>query len=330
METLFFALNAILPIMLLIALGYQLKRIKMFNQGFLKTANSFVFRVALPVLLFINIYKIGSVSDIDWAIISYSMLMILLVFFLGLLSVIFLVPDDKRKGVVLQAIFRSNYAIIGIPLATALGGTEATAIASIISAFTIPLFNILAVIGLSIFIKEEGKKISYFNILKNIVKNPLIIGVSMGLVVLVLRNYVDTFTIKENMPFLYKTLTDVAVIASPLALIILGADFQFKAIKSMYKEIILGVTWKIAITPVLSLSIGYFLFKTFNLINISQDTLPGLIALFGSPVAVTSAVMAGEMGSDEELAAQLVVWSSLLSVFTIFILVVAFKSFGLL
>lgn len=330
METLFFALNAILPIMLLIALGYQLKRIEMFNHGFLKTANSFVFRVALPVLLFINIYKIESVSDIDWAIISYSMLMILLVFFLGLLCVIFLVPDDKRKGVVLQATFRSNYAIIGIPLATALGGTEATAIASIISAFTIPLFNILAVIGLSIFIKEEGKKISYFSILKNIVKNPLIIGVSMGLVVLVLRNYVDTFTIKENIPFLYKTLTDVAVIASPLALIILGADFQFKAIKSMYKEIILGVTWKIAITPVLSLSIGYFLYKTFNLINISQDTLPGLIALFGSPVAVTSAVMAGEMGSDEELAAQLVVWSSLLSVFTIFILVVVFRSFGLL
>lgn len=330
METLFFALNAILPIMLLIALGYQLKRIEMFNHGFLKTANSFVFRVALPVLLFINIYKIESVSDIDWAIISYSMLMILLVFFLGLLCVIFLVPDDKRKGVVLQATFRSNYAIIGIPLATALGGTEATAIASIISAFTIPLFNILAVIGLSIFIKEEGKKISYFSILKNIVKNPLIIGVSMGLVVLFLRNYVDTFTIKENIPFLYKTLTDVAVIASPLALIILGADFQFKAIKSMYKEIILGVTWKIAITPVLSLSIGYFLYKTFNLINISQDTLPGLIALFGSPVAVTSAVMAGEMGSDEELAAQLVVWSSLLSVFTIFILVVVFRSFGLL
>ena len=84
--------------------------------------------------------------------------------------------------------------------------------------------------------------------------------------------------LKENIPFLYKTLTDVAVIASPLALIILGADFQFKAIKSMYKEIILGVTWKIAITPVLSLSIGYFLYKTFNLINISQDTLPGLIA----------------------------------------------------
>ena len=139
METLFFALNAILPIMLLIALGYQLKRIEMFNHGFLKTANSFVFRVALPVLLFINIYKIESVSDIDWAIISYSMLMILLVFFLGLLCVIFLVPDDKRKGVVLQATFRSNYAIIGIPLATALGGTEATAIASIISAFTIPL-----------------------------------------------------------------------------------------------------------------------------------------------------------------------------------------------
>lgn len=330
MDTLFFALNAILPIILLIALGYQLKRINMFNRGFLKVANSFVFRVALPVLLFVNVYKIESIKDIDWAVVLYSVLMIIIVFILGIICVLLFVPDDRRKGVVVQATFRSNYAIIGIPLATALGGVEATAIASILSAFSIPLFNVLAVIGLSVFIKEEGKPVSYVGILKNIAKNPLIIGVMFGLLALVIRNYTTAFSLKEDIPFLFKAFSDVAVIASPLALIILGADFEFKAMKSMYKEILLGVTWKIVLTPILSLSVGYLLFKQFEVINISADTLPGLIALFGSPVAVTSAVMAAEMGSDEELAAQLVVWSSIGSVITIFLFVVFFKNVGLL
>lgn len=330
MDTLFFALNAILPIILLIALGYQLKRINMFNRGFLKVANSFVFRIALPVLLFVNVYKIESIKDIDWAVVLYSVLMIIIVFILGIICVLLFVPDDRRKGVVVQATFRSNYAIIGIPLATALGGVEATAIASILSAFSIPLFNVLAVIGLSVFIKEEGKPVSYIGILKNIAKNPLIIGVMFGLLALVIRNYTTAFSLKEDIPSLFKAISDVAVIASPLALIILGADFEFKAIKSMYKEILLGVTWKIVLTPILSLSVGYLLFKQFEVINISADTLPGLIALFGSPVAVTSAVMAGEMGSDEELAAQLVVWSSIGSVITIFLFVVFFKNVGLL
>lgn len=330
MDTLLFALNAILPIIILIALGYQLKRIELFNQNFLKVANRFVFRVALPVLLFYNVYNIDSIKDIDWPTVIYAVVMITIIFFLGIITVLLLVKDDRRKGVVVQAAFRSNYAIVGIPLATALGGVEATAIASILSAFTIPLFNVLAVIGLTIFIREDGKSISYMGILKNIVKNPLIIGVSVGLVALVLRSFDLGFVLKDDIPFLFKAISDVAVIASPLALIVLGADFEFQAIKTMLKEIIIGVTWKIFLTPVISLAIGYILFKYFDLISFDNNTIPGLIALYGSPVAVTSAVMAAEMGCDDELAAQLVVWSSIGSVLTIFLFVVFFKNVGLI
>lgn len=330
MDTLLFALNAILPIIILIALGYQLKRIELFNQNFLKVANRFVFRVALPVLLFYNVYNIDSIKDIDWPTVIYAVVMITIIFFLGIITVLLLVKDDRRKGVVVQAAFRSNYAIVGIPLATALGGVEATAIASILSAFTIPLFNVLAVIGLTIFIREDGKSISYMGILKNIVKNPLIIGVSVGLVALVLRSFDLGFVLNDDIPFLFKAISDVAVIASPLALIVLGADFEFQAIKTMLKEIIIGVTWKIFLTPVISLAIGYILFKYFDLISFDNNTIPGLIALYGSPVAVTSAVMAAEMGCDDELAAQLVVWSSIGSVLTIFLFVVFFKNVGLI
>ena len=331
------AVNAVLPIVLIIMFGYFLRRINFISKDFVKTGNKLVFNVLLPCMLFINVYDIESFALIQWDIIIYSCIMICLIFLLGLVTAILLTPVPERRGVILQCTFRSNFALIGIALAGALGGPEAEATASIISAATVPLFNILAVIALSIFIGGEGNsKYSVKNILLNIAKNPLIIGVVLGLVCLVIRTLQGSvwgepiFTIKEHAYFLYKVLDNLKTIASPFALLVLGGQFEFSAVRGLFKEIAVGTVWRTLIAPFIGIGVAILLSEYTSLLSCGVREYPALVALFGAPVAVSSAVMAGEMKNDEQLATQLVVWSSVCSIGTIFLIVCVLMALGYL
>ncbi len=351
------AVNAIVPIVLLIVLGYVLKRIKFLTGEFLKIGNKLVFNVCLPCMLFINIYNIEDLSSVDWGLVIYSVIAVFVIFGIGLVVSILTTKDNRRRGVILQCCYRSNFAIIGISLAAALAGSAVGAeetvngVVAIIQAFTIPIFNILAVISLSIFVgrpeaqlDENGmlvKSASHHTdvkkILLNIIKNPLIIGIVIGLVFLGLR-YAEIaiwgspapFTIKDDLTFIYDTLDDLKSIATPLALIVLGGQFEFSAVKGMSKEIIVGTVFRIVIAPLLGVGCAVLLSEFTPLLNFGQTEYPALIALFGTPVAVSSAIMAGEMGNDEQLAGQLVVWTSICSIVTLFATVFLLMSFGLL
>ncbi len=320
MENLLFTLNAILPIILPILLGYGLKRLHFFSDTFLTEANKLVFKVLIPILLFSNLY-LADLTQINWAFVGYAALAIIVLFLIGMIVVIF-IPNRKQKGVVLQAAFRSNYAIIGIPLATALGGAVAGAEASVVAAVSVPLFNILAVVALSIYDHEEGQKISVKNILFKIVTNPLILGVFCGLVVCGITMGINSVPgndvagfLNEYLKFIPDTISTLGKMATPLALIVLGGRFEFKAVKALWRQITVAVALRLVIAPTLFLIIAYFLgFKGSTQFAI-------LIALFASPIAVSSAPMAAQMGQDEELAGQIVVWTSTLSAFSLFIII---------
>lgn len=378
LDVLFTSINAVVPIILLILLGYLLKRFKFLNDNFIKIGNKFVFKVCLPCMLFINIYdKMNSFADIRWDVVIYSTVAILVIFGLGLLTAVLTTKKQNRRGVILQCSFRSNFAIIGLTLVSRLGGDEA--LGGIISAFSIPVFNILAVVALSIFtekqpennaepvladgenfsigensainensamtagaqssagVKAVKSKNSVKNILLNIIKNPLIIGVFAGLVCVGIREIeraccggATPFRLDTQLKFLYTGLVDLKVIASPLALIVLGGQFEFSALKGMTKEIIVGTVWRIVIAPLIGIGVAVLLSNFTNLFTFGPEVYPTLIALFGTPVAVSSAIMAGEMNNDEQLATQLVVWTSIGSIITIFATVFLLMSFGLL
>lgn len=365
--------NAVLPIVLLIVLGYLLKRIKFLNQNFIKIGNKFVFKVCLPCMLFINIYdKMNSFSDIRWDVVLYAVIAICTIFGLGLVTAVLTTKKQNRRGVILQCSFRSNFAIIGLALVERLGGD--VGIAGIISAFSIPVFNILAVVALSIFVgKEEVEnpvadnnensameagaqsspgvkaaksKHGIKNILLNIVKNPLIIGVVLGLVFVGIREIeracgcielveVDgkmvemvCFRLNKQFKFLYTGISDLKAIASPLALIVLGGQFEFSAVKGMTKEIIVGTVWRVVLAPLIGIGVAVLLSTYTPILNNLNAVYPTMLALFGTPVAVSSAIMAGEMKNDEQLATQLVVWTSISSIVTIFITVFILMSCG--
>lgn len=339
METFFFACNAVLPIILLIFLGYYLRQKELYNDTFLKCGNKFVFQVALPVLLFYNVYSIKTIQDIRWSVIAFACGMSVAVFLVGMGVTMLFTKDDKKRGVLLQCIFRSNFAIIGIPLSESIGGTGGIKTASIISAFSIPLFNVLAVVALTMFQKDDcGRKISMKQVGKKIAQNPLIRGVLLGFVCLLIRGIIPKdeqtgqyiFTIQNNLPFLYKAIKNVGAIASPFALIVLGGNFKFCAVKRLWKEIIYGTAWRVILTPFLAISSALLLSGHTQIFHFTSAEYPAFIALFASPVAVASAIMAGEMGGDEELAGQLVVWTSICSVFTIFVTIVILRNLGVI
>ena len=330
------ATNAVAPIILLILLGYGLRQKGFLTEGFIKTGNKFVFHVCLPCMLFVNVYQIERLSDIRWDLVAYCVAALLVIFLLGLLTTLAVTKVPERRGVVLQCTFRSNFALIGLSLVTALGAEDAMAVAAIISAFTIPAFNILAVISLSMFVgsssswQESVKKMAW-----NVVKNPLIIGIVLGLFALVIREVQLkmfgelVFCLSVHTKFLYTALNNIKSIASPFALIILGGEFVFSAVKGLLKEIAVGTAFRLVVTPVLGIG-GAILLSRANLLTCGPEVYPALIALFGSPVAVSSAIMAGSMGSDKQLATQLVVWTSLLSIVTIFLQVCILMAMGLI
>lgn len=338
MDTLIFATNAILPIILLIFLGYLLKKKNFLEIPWFKKSNTFIFKVCLPCLLFINVYNIESFTAIDWSVVVYSEIAIFVIFFLGLAVVKLTIPEDRQKGVVLQCIFRSNFAIIGLPLAESLGGVDGKGIAAVLSAFSIPTFNILAVIALTMFCREEnGQKISLKDVVGKITHNPLIIGVVCGLAALLLRSFIPlgadgapVFSLSGSLSFLYSAVNNLAKIASPMALVVLGGLFDFSAVKGMMKQIIIGTGFRVAIVPFLVIGAAVLLSRYTSLLNFDASVYPALIALFGSPVAVSSAIMAQEMDNDGVLAGQLVVWTSIASIFTLFLTILVLRGIGLL
>ncbi len=328
-EIFLFAFNAIMPVVLLILLGWGLKRIKFLSDGFLSDANKFVFNVALPVLLFYNVYNIKDFGEINWGTVGFAGAVILVLFVFGLVFCNILTRDRRQKGVIWQAFYRSNFAIIGLPLAEALGGIEGVATASVLSAFSIPVFNALAVVSLSVYTSSDGRsKVSVKEILMKIVKNPLIIGVFAGMCVLAVRQFAPVdFTIKDNMPFIYKPLEMLASTASPVALVVLGGRFRFSAVKEMKLQVAGGTLARIVFAPVLGLGLSILL-SFSDKFSFGAGHYAAFLALFGSPVAVSSAIMAAQMDNDDTLADQILVWTSIFSILTVFVFVVILKKFS--
>ena len=150
-EIFMFSFNAVMPILLLVLLGFILRKINFASDDFFKTANKMVFRIFLPILLFYNVYEIETLSDINWQAVIFSVIIVLILFVIGVVTGTLTAKNRDQIGVISQNAFRSNYAIIGISLAASLGGSSATAFASVITAVLIPLFNFLGVILLSYY-----------------------------------------------------------------------------------------------------------------------------------------------------------------------------------
>lgn len=333
-----FAFNAVMPIVLMIALGYFLRAGRFMPEQFFAWVNSFAFRVAMPVNCFYNIYRLSSLTEIDWTVVIYIGVVTLLYFFIGMAASGMVTTDIRQRGVVVQCFFRSNFAVIGMALVQTLGGAAGTGLGALMTGFSVIIYNILAVIALTMYIKEPGKPgPGAGEICRDIVKNPLIIGSVCGLAAVAVRSLLPAgadgqpiFSMQRDLPFLYQSVGSLAQTGSPLVLIALGGQFSFKAVGGMRRQILVGTIWRDICSPVLALAAAILLDRLVDAISFDGVSYAAIIAAFGSPVAVSSVIMASEMHNDAQLASQYVVWTYLLSVLTLFLIIAYAKAAGLI
>lgn len=325
MADLIFALNATAPIIILVMLGFFMKRVGVIPYELAKPINKIVFKLLLPIMLFNNIYKIEDFGSINVGYLIFVAVSVAVLFFAGLFLSALMTSERSRRAVLIQAVFRSNYALIGIPLAISLFGDEGAATASLLSAVSIPVFNIFAVIALSLF-DPSGKRPSPKRVLLGIIKNPLIIGISAGLLTLGVRALFTkvgvAFRLTDIEP-LTKVIGQISGAATPIALLALGAQFEFSAISGMKREIIWGTLIRTLIVPALAIGTA-MLFPSFGGAHFAA-----FVGLYCTPLAVSTVPMTQEMGSDAELAGQLVIFTTIASAFGIFFFTYILRLIGI-
>ena len=316
LDNLLFSANVIVPIFLLIMLGYCLTRLKLWDAHFLKIANNVCFKCLLPVLLFYNVATADIFEVFNGTLIIYCCLCACLLCGVLFLIVPLFIKDKKRRGVMIQGTFRSNFLLFGVPLGLSIGGDKGAVLAAVVAAFYVPVINMLSVISLYAFSDAEGKSLK--SALIGIIKNPLIIGGVSGLLFSLFRNSVGF----ELPRMLDSTLENIKMTATPIAFLILGGDLKFASMLRNVKVSIFSVLGKIVLIPTVMLTISALVFG-FNRLEMAI-----LVAVFATPNAVSSYAMARNYEADYELAGEIITLGTLLSVATMFAFITITKSLG--
>ncbi|MGL1891489.1 MAG: AEC family transporter [Spirochaetaceae bacterium] len=301
MNNLIYSLNAVLPVFLLIVTGVVLKKVKLIDADFISKASKLVFKVALPVLIFLNISKSNFTQAINPKEIMFIIIIVSVTVLILFIVSGFIIKDGASRGVFIQGAFRSNIAIIGLAIIYNLFGEVGLTKSSILMLFTFPLYNIYAVLVLTISL-ENGRKGSGLLILKAIITNPLIIAALVALPF-------SIFNIETGI-IVNKYLNYIARMTLPLALLGVGGSLSFHSFKKDISIAISASVIKIIIYPALAALI-------LIVAGFRGVSLGAIFIILGAPTAVSSYVMAEAMGSNSELAANIILITTLGSIFTI-------------
>ncbi|MDF2941156.1 MAG: family transporter [Herbinix sp.] len=311
MNNIILAFSVVFPLMLMMLVGYGLRKRNITDTHSLNVMNKLVFRVFLPLLLFLNIYSLDPKEALNQENVKLLIMTAISVLATVILSHIVLsktVKDKKKCSVMIQGIFRSNLVLFGIPIATSIYGENRIGIVSLLAAFIVPLFNILAVTVLELY---RGSKVKLKSVLFSILKNPLILASAFAFLLIILRIQLPDI--------LLSSITSMSKVATPLAFVILGGTFQFDRLAVNTKHLIVVVLSKLILLPAIVFAIAL-------LLGFRNEALVALIGAFASPTAVSSFTMALEMEADGELAGQIVVLTSIACILTIFLWVLILRT----
>ncbi len=311
-ENLLYTLGVIIPLVALMFGGYVAKQKNMVNATTAGQCNNLVFKIFLPLLLFNNLRSTTITSISEPQVFLFVALAIPLLFILVTLLVVIIEKDNPKRGVMIQGMCRSNYAIFGLPMVSLLQPGEDLAVAATLIAVVIPAYNIFSVIVLTIF---GGGRIEPLKILKSLATNNLIIATLCGIAFMV-------FGIKLPVA-LGNTIDYFAVTATPLALFMLGAKFDFSGFLRIGKQLVIICFGKLAVLPTIVVAAAI-------LLGFRGVELTCLMVIFYAPTAASSYVMAVEMGGDGDLASSTVVVTTTLSTITMFIVIFTLKNFGMI
>lgn len=303
-------LEAVMPIFLLMLVGYAARRFRIIDERDVRRTNAIIFRTFMPALLFESIYSSDFESAVNLRLIAFAVVAVLLMIALSIAFVLLVEKNKNRHSVMIQGLYRSNFALVGIPVAEALMRGGDISVVAVLLAVIVPVYNVAAVLILEGF---GGRKVNVRHMLLDVAKNPLIISSALGLLFLGLD---------IKLPGIVMTVVeDMADAAGPIALFLLGAFFRFETMGKYKREISIVSVGRLVVIPGIFLTLGY-------LFGFRGAEFAGLIALFASCTAVASFTMAEQMGGDSELAGDIVVTTSVLCSFTLYLWSVLFMSLG--
>ena len=312
LANLYLSFEVVFPLMIYMLVGYIAARAKLWDEHNATVVNRVAFTMFLPVLLFENIRAVNLDLGVDYGLLLFAIISILITIGVLFLLIPRIEKDNRRRGVMVQGIFRSNFIIFGMVMTKTILGPAEQGYSAFMMAILIPLFNVLAIIILELF---NGKKPDWSDIFRNLITNPFIVASTFGLIVLFARIPIH--------PLIETVTGTLGRAATPLALAAMGGCFRFEGAKSCMKQLIISIGGKLLIMPALWLTIAALAF------GFRGEAFVCLLTLYAAPVAVSSYSMAHQMGGDGVLASQIVVYSSVLSIFTIFWITFITKSLGL-
>lgn len=297
---LFKTLEITLPVFILLFFGWWLKRSKQIDDGFVQQSSGLVFNYALPLLLFLSVYRSQEwgVEHLELAIISSGLAVLL--FVLAWLVARATVSRHEERGVFVQGAFRSNLGIIGIALCVQTYGDQGLALGAVVLAVVTPVYNVLSVVVLGHY--APGKKLSVWNTFKAVAKNPLIVAIMAGFALKLFQ-----VPMAES---LLKPLQLLAGLSLPLALICIGATLSYSGLAENSRVLAISSLFKLVVAPLLVVILALFL-------GLKGAAIGVLFIMFASPAATASYVMVRSIGGDAALAANIITMTTVVGTLTI-------------
>jgi len=303
MENFIFSLNVTIPIFLVMVLGWGLRQTGMLNDNFVTVANKFNFNVTLPVLLFRDISSVDIQAVFDLRYVMFCAIASSVCFWLIWGGAKLFLKDKTMTGAFVQASFRSSAAVMGLAFIQNLYGQSAMGPLMIIGA--VPLYNIYSVIVLTFEGETEDRADTSVKIRRaflNILRNPIIISIFIGLLVSLFR---ISFPVIVN-----KTIANIAQMATPLALISLGAGYEGRKALAKITPSFASAMIKLMVQPALLVPVAAAM-------GFTGEKMIGILIMLASPTTPSCYIMAKNMGNDGTLTASIVVLTTLLASFTL-------------
>ncbi|EPJ46137.1 MAG: auxin Efflux Carrier [Osedax symbiont Rs2] len=297
-STFAFSLSITGPIFIVLFLGTLLGRYRLIDQAFIETGSKLVFTVTLPTLLFINISQASFAQSANLPLIATGLIATLITWLIIELLAAKLIDSDQDRGVVVQGGFRSNMGIFGLAYCFNAYGNEGLVTASLYLAAVTILFNILSIITLN---RSLRKNLGFRRTSLGIAKNPLIIAITLALPFSYFNVELPDIALTTGEYFANMTL--------PLALMCIGASLDFKAIRHSLNAAALACTAKLLLAPAIAVGIGI-------LWGFRDIELGVLLLMSSAPTAAASYVMVKALGGNAPLAANIIVITTLGSLFT--------------
>lgn len=316
MENFIYSVDATFPIFLVMVIGYILKQIGMLNDNFVTVANRFNFKVTLPFMLFRDISGVDIRAVFDIRYVLFCALVSTACFWIIWGGVKLFLKDQSMRGAFVQASFRSSAAVMGLAFIQNMYGSSAMGPLMIVSA--VPFYNIFSVIVLTFEGAHSGEvdpkqKIKAACI--NIAKNPIILGILAGLIVGLLG--IDFPVIVD------KTVNSVAQMATPLALITIGAGFEGRKALAKIRPTIVASMIKLVIQPLIFLPVAAWM-------GFRGEQMIAILIMLASPTTPSCYIMAKNMDNDGVLTASVIVMTTLLAAFTLTGWIFILKTVGLI